>query len=399
MLSTIAQIHRGGRYLIKDREKARIYQEIALHPLSSRKSIAERNAIRPMTVSSAVQELIDEELVKESGFSEREGRGRPEVLLEINENRFVALSMYVSARQLHTSVVNLREESIATHVEKIDSAATNDDFIAACERSFIAVTKQLPQESKVLGIGIALIGTVAATAGIWISVSRWRNISNLNFSLLAKRVGVPVTLNRVQDSELIHFIYKHPAYATKNVTLIHWGYGIGASYARKGEIVGSTLGRFCEIGHTRVDLQDNKLCQCGSQGCLETISALWALSDVPAEAFQSHLTDELRVGELLQDVAIEEHPALLEAVKYMSLAVLNLYQLFYPDTILMLGPFIENEQIFTALKEFFFSHIPEYAQEQVELRALKGGIRGSQPGNVYPFFKKQLKKSLVFAKK
>ena len=397
MLSTIEFIHNTGRYRMKDREKARVFQEIAMTALSSRKSIAVKTNIRPMTVSAAVQELIDDNLVVECGNSEKEGRGRPEVFLEVNHNRLVAVSMHVQARQLLTSVVNMKEEPICEHTEQLDHSISNEDFIEACYRSFDEVKQQLPPESEILGIGVSLIGTVASSSSIWISAARWRNIKNLDFSALQTKVGIPVSITRVQDAELVHFIQKHPAYSDKNIVFVHWGFGIGASYAHKGRIQGSTIGRFCEVGHTRISMKHDKICQCGAIGCLETEAALWAISSDLKGVLSGSLTEEQHVANAMKDMNLSEHPAILKALDYVNLAILNLHQVFYPDTLIIIGPFVENEELFNSMRDFFYEHIPDYARDGVEFRHISGGFKGCMPGSVYPFFKKRLKALLTFS--
>ena len=90
MLSDIASIHAGTRYRLKDREKARIYQEICLKPGLSRKSIAEIFKLRPTTVSLVVQELVHDRLVTEGSIRSPGKPGRPELTLLPNFDRWIS---------------------------------------------------------------------------------------------------------------------------------------------------------------------------------------------------------------------------------------------------------------------------------------------------------------------
>jgi transcriptional regulator of PTS gene len=62
-----------------------------------------------------------------------------------------------------------------------------------------------------------------------------------------------------------------------SVLLIHWGYGIGSSYALNGSVIESSIGSFGEFGHWTVDPSSMRQCHCGESGCLETIASLWSL--------------------------------------------------------------------------------------------------------------------------
>ncbi len=395
MLTTIGSIHDGNRYRLKDREKAMVFQELATNAPCSRKAIAERAGIRPTTVSRAVQELMGDELIKTVARSGEDGLGRPEVLLEIEVNRLVAISMYVQARELRTAVINLREESIVEYVVSLSAQTTNQEFLDACTSSIRAVHSKVPAKAELLGVGISLIGTVAAGANTWISAARWRNIRDLNFALLSCQLGLPVAINRMQDAELEYLVQKNPAYRAKNVLFLHWGFGIGASYANGGAVLGSTIGRFCEIGHTRLSLDHGKECQCGAIGCLETEAALWAIRDEICSEIRGSLTDERELGQTMQAMDIVGHPAIKRAIRYVGLALANMHQILYPDVILFMGPFTHNEAVFRQLSAILRDHLPPYARDQVQLHAITGGFHGCIRGSVYRFFKRKLKAVLT----
>ncbi|TVQ39050.1 MAG: ROK family transcriptional regulator [Spirochaetaceae bacterium] len=395
VLTTVGSIHDGERYRLKDREKALVFQELATNGPCSRKSIAERTGIRPTTVSRAVKELIEDRFVTSTATVEGERPGRPEVMLRIESNRLVAVSMYVQARELRTALINLGEQTICEHVAPLSPHTDNTGFLKACSDSFRSVLPCVPPRSEMLGIALSLVGTVAAGNNTWISAARWRNIRALDFGLLSRRLELPVTINRMQDAELQYLVQKNPAYHDKNVLFLHWGFGIGASYAHGGVVMGSTIGRFCEIGHTRLSIEHGKACQCGAVGCLETEAALWAIRQEIADHIKGSLTDERELGRTMSTMDIADHPAIDRATRHVMLALLNLHQVFYPDVIVIAGPFTENQAVFQRLCAFLRSELPDYARDQVEVLAVTGGFHGSVRGSVYRFFRSRLKGTLT----
>ena len=72
----------------------------------------------------------------------------------------------------------------------------------------------------------------------------------------------------------------------------------------------------------------------------------------------------------------------------MSLS--NLYKVFYPDRILLLGPFAEDKSISNELKSGFLAQIPEYARSSVELDVMPG-FQGAVSGSVYHLFRDALR--------
>lgn len=394
MLSTVEHIHSGDRYRLKDREKARVFQELAMNAPCSRKSIAERTGIRPTTVSRAVGELVADGLVRTVARVGEERPGRPELLLEVEPNRLIAVSMYVQARELRTAVINLLEQPLHEHVEQLSPDVDNRAFLSACERSFRAVRDAIPLESEVIGVSVSLIGTVATRRNSWISAARWRQIRDLDFSLLSRRLKLPVVINRIQDAELGYVVQKTPGYRDRNVLFVHWGFGIGAAYAHGGQVMGSTIGRFCEIGHTRLTPEHSKECQCGARGCLETEAALWAIRGEIADVIPGSLTDERELGRTMRELDIADHPAIERATRYFIQALFNLHQLLYPDAIVIVGPFTENEEVFRRVTSYFQRELPLYARDHVELRAIPGGFQGCMSGSVYRFFNDRLRELL-----
>ncbi len=395
MLSTIGSIHDGERYRLKDREKALVFEKLATSAPCSRKWIAEQTGIRPTTVSWAVKELIEERFVTAVAAVEEDRPGRPAVLLQLEFNRLVAVSMYVQARELRTALINLAEEIVAEHIEPLAPDTDNREFLQACVRSFAVIGRHVPAGAEILGIALSLVGTVASGNNTWVSAARWRNIRTLDFGLLSEQLGLPVTINRMQDSELEYLVQKNLAYQHRNVLFVHWGFGIGAAYAHGGAVMGSTIGRFCEIGHTRLSLDHAKPCQCGAVGCLETEAALWAIRGEISEDVKGSLTDERELGRTMRCPEIADHPAIARATHNVMLALLNIHQIFYPDVIVIAGPFTENEAVFSRLCRFLRSQLPDYAGDQVEILAVTADFRGCARGSVYRFFRSRLKQLLT----
>ncbi|MFA6508653.1 MAG: ROK family transcriptional regulator [Treponemataceae bacterium] len=394
MLSNIATVYPISHYRIKDKEKSLVYQQISNFPPCSRKEVAEKTGIRMMTVSRVVQELIQDGLIYESEERTSEKRGRPEVLLRPSLNRLTAISLYLQSRELHAALLNIGEEILIENYVTLEAGVTNTDFIKICADLVRTVIENVPAGSELLGFALSLVGTVNSETKTWVSASRWHNISNLPFSLLEDELSLPCVVNRMQDAELEYLVQKTPAYRGKNVLFIHWGFGIGASYAFKGKVAGSSIGRFGEIGHIRVSLDSEKLCQCGAKGCLETEAALWALRSELEKSVPIRLKDEREIGKVFQDIDLMSIPTIERALRHIELALLNVLQIFYPDVVIYYGPFTENPEIFKSLSEFLIRELPAYARNNVEMRAIPGGFYACIRGSVYEFFKMRFRELL-----
>jgi transcriptional regulator of PTS gene len=395
MLSNIASLCQTSHYRVKDREKSLVFQEICNFAPCSRKEIAKKTRIRPTTVSRVVQEMLNDGLVFECGDEKAlDRRGRPEIFLKANLNRLVAISLYLQSRQLYAALINLGEEILEEQFATLEAKVTNTRFIGMCAKLIRKISQKVPAGSELLGFAISLVGTVNSRDKIWISASRWRNIHNLEFSSLEKMLKLPVVLNRMQDAELEYLIQKTPRYRNKNVLFIHWGFGIGASYANRGKVLTSTIGRFAEIGHTRISLESNKECQCGARGCLETEAALWALREDPEMGFVSRFSNEKVLGQYFKEMDLLSTKTVKNALRYIEFSLLNLHQIFYPDVVIFYGPFTENREVFRSLSSYLKNELPSYARNTVEWRAVEGGFQSCIRSNLYEFFKKRLQELL-----
>jgi len=82
-------------------------------------------------------------------------------------------------------------------------------------------------------------------------------------------------------------------------------------------------------------------------------------------------------------------------VDLVGFALFNLYQIFYPERILIYDPFTENEVVFRRLVKEFKASVPEYARNAVTDQRITGKMSGALFGRTYPFFRSALKRYLT----
>jgi len=394
MLFTIGDIHEGTRYRIKDREKALIFQSICTERETTRKRIAENLKLRPTTVSAVTQELIEDSLIEETTNRSAGKPGRPELKLIPNNNRLTAISIFVEGKKLKGKLVNMGEEILAENEYSLENDVENEEV----ERTIFRLTEELkkanPQDSKLLGAGVSLVGTVDSKEKRWITCARWNRIKNLDFKRIEEKSGLKITIRRALDTELEYQLIKFPEYRKENILLFHWGYGIGSAFAFHGKVLTSSIGRFAEIGHTRVPGADDRPCLCGSRGCLETVAAMWALLPELKEMHGIETDDERSFADILETESIARSKVIKKAISHVSIGLTNIFRILYPDHILLIGPFTENQVIFERLILTFDATLPGYMKGAVGFSTIRGGFKGSIYGNVYTLFLDKLKELL-----
>jgi transcriptional regulator of PTS gene len=350
--------------------------------------------IRPSSVSQAVQELVDDGLVEEAQAQIRRKSGRPRLILAPRADRLVAISLYTESRELKGVLVNLSGTVLAEEVRIVRPEARNLEMSSAIRDLLLGFPPAVPQASQLIGASLSLVGTVNARTRTWVRAARWPGLKDLDLSRLEQRLGLPVVLRRTNDTELEYVLDCSPRYASASVLLFHWGFGIGSAMSYRGTLLASSIGRFGEIGHTRIGPASEAPCLCGSKGCLETDAALWALLPRLRRRLGDLPEDEKELTPLLSNPRLLALPEVERALRAVQSALLTLYRIFSPDAIMLSGPFPENKGVFRRLAHDFSRSLPSYARGAVELSVIPGGLRGCRRGGANPLFRDALRRAL-----
>lgn len=288
--------------------------------------------------------------------------------------RLSAVSLHVESRTLCAALVDLAGRVLASDARMLGAEADNRAIESALEGLIRGLAARAPQASRVAGAGLSLVGTVDASGPSWVSAARWPRLRSLHLGRLAVRIGLPLRASRALDTALALELERAPAASRRTVALLHWGFGIGAAVAHRGTLLGSSLGRFGEIGHVRTPGAAGRRCACGARGCLETEAALWALLPRLRRRLGSLPDDEQELAAALADRRAAALPEVRTAVRAVQEGLTTLHRLFYPDEVLLAGPLVENPAVFQRLAAGFAAGLPDYAVGATTLKVLPGGL-------------------------
>jgi predicted NBD/HSP70 family sugar kinase len=394
LLDSIGGVHEGRPHRVKDREKALLYHAVCAGGSPTRQALARRLSLRPSSVSEAVQELVDDGLVEESPARRGPGSGRPCTLLAPRHRRFTAISLFVDARELRAVLVTPAEEVLAEEACAVDAEAGNAQMAAAILGLLRRVSASAPAGQECVGAAVSLVGTVNERTRTWVSAARWPRLSALDLAVVERKWGLPLLVRRANDVELAYHLERAPEARVGNVLLLHWGFGIGSAAAHDGGLLGSTIGRFGEIGHTRAAAAGETPCLCGRRGCVETVAALWALLPRLRKRFGDLPEDEKDLAPRLADPRILALPETRRALEAVRGALETLCMVFYPDAVLLSGPFTENPTVSDGFSVGLRAALPEYAPDAMRIISLPGGMQGCRRGGAYPLFRQALARAL-----
>jgi N-acetylglucosamine repressor len=238
----------------------------------SRAEVARRTGLTRTTVSDVVDQLLEDGLAEEIGRGASTG-GKAPILLRVPDEARHLIGIEIGDRSLIGGVVNLRGEIR----RRIEIPLDGPDGDQALERLDALIGDLLEHDERpVLGIGIGTPGLVDTGAGTvrWAVNLDWRDL-DLG-ARLASRWDVPVYVANDSHAAALgeHTFGGHAE--SESMVVVKVGRGIGAGIVLEGRLhAGETLGAG-EIGHSAI-ADNQRLCRCGSTGCLETLASTRAV--------------------------------------------------------------------------------------------------------------------------
>ncbi|HEX5154128.1 MAG TPA: ROK family protein [Parafilimonas sp.] len=255
----------------KSSYKKRIIKEIYFSSLISCADLSEKiNKSLPLT-TKMLNELIGEGIVTETGHAASTGGRRPAMY---SLKRGVMYVIAVAMDQLVTRIalVDMSDSTIKEITEfelKLDKNSTAlfeltkniEEFINSCS---------IPKD-KIIGVGIGMPGFINSKKGInytFLSAGE-TSIDHYISQRLALRVFIDNDSSLIALAEL-----KFGAARNKlNAMVVNISWGIGLGLVLNGELFRGSDGFAGEFSHIPL-FNNNKLCECGKSGCLETEASL-----------------------------------------------------------------------------------------------------------------------------
>jgi transcriptional regulator of PTS gene len=396
MLFNYSTIH-GPHAKQKDKQKAEIFSCIANSGPLSRRDITHTLKLRSTTVSNIVGELVADGLLRE-GLSKNLGRpGRPDLSLSPVFDRMSAISLFVEDRYLIGSLIDIGGRVLRQAQVYVPADGGNEICLEGVDSLIKTLFSEVPTGCELLGVGMSVVGTVNTGRGIWVNADRWPEIRNLDLGKYFQRKGLNFVLRRNLDIELEYMLEKHPGSRKENTILFHWGFGVGGAYAYQGRVLDSPFGRVMDIGHTIIHPHSDKKCRCGVYGCVESEAAIYALLPTLRHRYPDLREESEDIEKILSYPEVFEIPGIGAAVDTVGLCLSNLFKIFYPHRIFLVGAFIRNEKIVGRLEkillETFYPKMKDTVHH-VDLEVIRDGFTGCTWANGYPFFRKRLKELL-----
>lgn len=339
--SSVRDVRRSNRALV--------VRELLLSATLTRTDLSERTGLSAGTITSVVNELLDEGTVREEGLLESDA-GRPRVLLSIDPAAGYVLGCDISEMEIRTELFDLtltRIQSRTAHfVHRSVEPTTAVDTIVLQVADMLAESG-IPAD-RIRGLGLGVPGIVARPAEssgsamdavIDAPAIGWDQVSLRD---LPARLGFPVWVDNGAKTTTQAEAWFGAARGSDHAVVVLIGASAGAGIITDGRLYRGSSSSAGEWGHTKLSV-DGRRCSCGANGCVDTFvgarAALERWTDDPA----AWLGDESAgIDELLAALDAGDRRATLvmeDLVEHLGMALSNLVNLYNPETLVVGGWF------------------------------------------------------------
>ncbi|HVZ97360.1 MAG TPA: ROK family protein [Chitinophagaceae bacterium] len=276
--------------------KRKIIKELCFGNVLSAQQISVLvNRSLPVTIK-LLSELVHEGMIIESGFALSTGGRRPQ-MYSLAAGKIHIISVAMDQVFTTLAVIDAQHHQIS-HARKcylnLFENPNNLTGLIRCLEDFIKEASI--EKDKIIGIGIGMPGFVDVSKGI-----NYSFLDNDGKSIpdnIEQLIGIPVFIDN--DSSLIALAESKfgAAKGKKNAMVINFGWGIGLGMILNYQLFRGNNGFAGEFSHVHL-FDNNKLCECGKSGCLETEASLMVVIEKVKQALKEgkvsaikHISDD-----------------------------------------------------------------------------------------------------------
>ena len=275
-----------------------VLQHVAAAGTRSRAQIAAATGLTRGTVSSLVSELIDRELLHETGeTTSPRGIGRPGTALELSDV-VVGVGLEVNVDYIAVSVEDLT--GTVRYQRRINRDNRDSAPRLVLDRIGNAVREALAAAAddglRPVGVTVAVAGLVEEASGTVVLAPNMGWVDLPVAAELEERLGLPVVVENEANLAALAEHWTGAAVGIDDFVCVFGEVGVGGGIVLGGRLFRGTHGFGGEFGHISVD-PEGRVCACGSRGCVETLvgqeSIARAAGISPVAGRPRSLADEL----------------------------------------------------------------------------------------------------------
>jgi len=308
----------------------------------SRARLAVKTGLNKSTVSSLVDDLLDRNLIHETGINST-GTGRPAMLLEINPEAGAIIGVELGVDFIAIVLTDFVGKVLCRKNVVADPAASQKRTLNQALRLIKeAVLFSNDKDYQILGLSFAIPGTVEINDGLLIFAPNlnWHNVPIRK--IFSDRTGLKVFVENDANAAAVAEHLFGAAQKLNDFIFVFAGVGLGGGLFLNGQLYRGKGGYAGEIGHTSIMAEPFQLpCHCGNLGCWETYANQQSIIRRMQARLEGKPKGSISISWIKQAAdkgdknAIE---SIAEAGTAMGIGLAGLVNIFNPEKVIIGGP-------------------------------------------------------------
>ena len=382
----------GDQTLVREINLSLIMNRLHRHAPVSRADLADMTGLNKSTVSSLVNDLIENGFVHEMGTSSV-GVGRPSVQLTLNPEAGFIVSVEVAVGFIYALCTDFSVKVLWELKEPIAPETDHAEIMRRVQkviRAAIAEGSFVLRDRKLMGIAVGVPGLVKQSDGMLLFAPnlRWQQVPIGNM-LREAFPGVPVFVDNEANMAALGEYYFGAAQDYEAILFISAGAGLGGAIVQSGKLMRGSAGFAGEFGHMTL-YPDGEPCNCGNRGCWETAVNHARLIKLVRAAIgrgeSTTLDDNLTVSLIAGAARAGDSVALkaFDAIgRELGIGIASLINILNPDLVLLGGDLsLASDLLMTALKDELGKHALRWSLESVTVLPSKQSDKACVMGGV-----------------
>jgi len=240
--------------------------------------------------------LMAEGWLVENGYATSTGGRRPQ-MFSLAHDIFYMVSVAMDQHITQIAIIDVnRKIKGAVDTLELNLKDNADAFQLLTDFISRFIEKSGLRVENIVGVGIGMPGFVDANKGI--NYSYFKNIPGSLSAAISDKIGLPVYIDNDSSVMALAELRMGAVRNRKNAMVINLGWGIGLGMIINGKLFRGDNGFAGEFSHIPLFLND-KICDCGKSGCLETEASLYIMAEKAVNGPDAHKPT------MLKDLSLE----------------------------------------------------------------------------------------------
>lgn len=328
---------------LKQINRLAVLNLVKKQPCVSRADIAKHTGLNKSTIGKIVQELLDEDWLKEEAAPTLlEGAGRRPTGLTINGDVLTVLGAEFGVDYIAVVACSIAGEVRFQSVLPYVHSDLGESVVQLATILCRTWELMLSLNHRVLGLGVSVPGLVRVGDELVLDLPNlgWRDFDLI--ALLQAQFAIhqmpdlPISIiNDANAGALSEFVFGESQFERNSLVHLTLSVGVGAGIVHANGLLKGYDGWAGEIGHSILQPLDGHVCACGQRGCVETLVSQRALSREVVGAGPMLSIDEML--RLLAQDDVRMTRALEKVGYYLGIVLHNVANIVNPKSIVLGG--------------------------------------------------------------